>query len=114
MPCVTLSYRQAHELLQAKGNNRVPVHACGILRFFDQSWLEILRVDCHFTRSNLVIAGAVITEFAHAQAPFGAGPDWGAKGPASHRPGRIKITQPGFRIEHRTGLVIGEVGEAPF
>jgi len=52
----------------------------------------------------------VKAKFAHTQALLGA--NWRAEDAAGHRARLVKLAAAGLRIEHRTGLVVGEFFKA--
>lgn len=101
-----------HSSLHAECNDRPPLRPPHLLHFAQQLRFQILRIHYHLASRNLLIAGPVIAEFAHAQAVLRA--HRRSKRAASHRASIVKLAQSCLRIEHRTNLIIGEFREALF
>src|SRR5262249_47251260 len=97
---------------QTESHNRISAHAARGFRFLDQRQLQVVGIGDHFARGNLLVAGAVIAEFAHTQGAFRAGTHWWPKRTAGHGTRGVEIAQPGGGIESRTRFVVGKAGKA--
>src|SRR5258708_30565750 len=71
-------------LRQTESHNRVPADASRLFQVFEQLCFQTVRVGLHLTRGSFFIAGAVVTQFTHAQSTFRAGTDRRAESPAGH------------------------------
>src|ERR1039458_1497815 len=98
--------------LHAESNNRPPTRTLTRLKFSQHFRLQVLRISNHLAASNLFVSRAVKTQFADSQPAVRS---YGrTERAARHWPGIVKVAQPRFRIEHRTGLVVRKFLEALF
>ncbi len=72
--------------------------------------LHSFGVNLHLAGGNLLIAGAVVAEFANAKAVFGS--HRRSKDAAGHGTSCVQVAGPSQRIEYRTWFVVGEVFES--
>jgi hypothetical protein len=86
--------------------------ARGLLKLLQQLRFASLRIDGHFAGFNLLLGGAVITEFADAEALLRAN-RW-SKDAAGHWAGLVQVTEAGGGIERGTGFVVAKVLKAGF
>jgi hypothetical protein len=83
-----------------------------VFHFLYEPGFKLIGIGNHFAGGYLLIAGAVITEFADPEATFGARAHWRPKGPAGHGASGIKIAPAGFRVERRAGFLISKSRKA--
>jgi hypothetical protein len=110
---LALSWRLAPWLFsEAEGHNRVSLDPGCVFHFLYEPGFKLIGIGNHFAGGYLLIAGAVITEFADPEATFGARAHWRPKGPAGHGASGIKIAPAGFRVERRAGFLISKSRKA--
>src|SRR5664280_2201085 len=73
----------------------------------EQRRLHFLGIDCHLAGSDLLFAGAVITEFADTQTSLGL--HRRTEDAAGHWSHRVEIAHPTLGIEDGARFVIGEL-----
>ena len=75
---------------QREGNQGAAMLAGGLLKLLQQLRFASLGIDGHFAGFNLLLGGAVITEFADAEALLRTN-RW-SKDPAGHGAGLVQVT----------------------
>src|SRR6476661_6392525 len=93
---------------QAESHNGVAALARLLLDFGNQLFFQVIWIRDHLAPGYLLIARAVIAQFADGQPALFSRPYWRAKGSASHRARGIQITSACGGIKRGAGLVVGE------
>ena len=91
----------------------MPARAAGLLQFLQESGFQVVGVYIHLAGGNFGLARAVEAQLANAYG-FGPAAHRRAKGAAGHRPVGVEVAAAGFRVERRTGFIVGEIREARF
>src|SRR4029077_16804384 len=89
---------------ETEGYDRFSAGSRAVFEFFQHVRFEVARVGRHFAGGNLLVRGAVVAEFANAQALCGA--DRRPKNAAGHGARFVQFAVPCSRVKRGARLIV--------